>query len=127
MLGIRHIALRVRDIRRASDFYTRILKMKVEWSPDADNVYLTSGTDNLALHQWHPDGAPGNPLPNGTLDHFGFIVSTPEEVDEWAKRLEAEGIELTQAPRTHRDGARSFYFRDPDGNLIQLLHHPHLS
>jgi hypothetical protein len=29
--------------------------------------------------------------------------------------------------KTHRDGARSFYFRDPDGLLIQLLYHPPIS
>ena len=25
--------------------------MQVEWRPDPDNVYLTSGNDNLALHR----------------------------------------------------------------------------
>ena len=51
MLGLRHVALRVGDIGKSLDFYTRILKLKVEWHPDPDNVYLTSGADNLALHQ----------------------------------------------------------------------------
>ncbi len=122
MLGIRHVALRVRDVRKSTDFFTKVLGMRVEWRPDADNVYLTSGTDNLALHQ--VDGS-ALPSANGAgLDHFGFIVSTPEEVDHWAGVLEGLGIVLAQKPKTHRDGARSIYFRDPDGNLIQLLYHP---
>ncbi len=121
MLGIRHVALRVRDLRRSTDFYTRVLGFKVEWQPDKDNVYLTSGSDNLALHQavaapQIPEGAIG-------LDHFGFIVAEPDEVDRWAGFLAEKGVELVQKPKTHRDGARSIYFKDPDGNLIQLLYH----
>ena len=126
MLGIRHIALRVRDIRRSVEFYTKIMKMRVEWTPDPDNVYLTSGSDNLALHQAGTDREDSS-VPGGNLDHFGFVVTKPEEVDEWARILESQGVVLAQSPRTHRDGARSIYFRDPDGNLIQLLYHPPIS
>jgi catechol 2,3-dioxygenase-like lactoylglutathione lyase family enzyme len=125
MLGIRHVALRVRDIQRSLDFYTGILGMRVEWNPDPDNAYLTSGSDNLALHSIK-DCAPAAADAAG-LDHIGFIVSRPEEVDGWADRLEARGIELAQKPKTHRDGARSLYVRDPDGILIQILYHPPIS
>jgi catechol 2,3-dioxygenase-like lactoylglutathione lyase family enzyme len=125
MLGVRHVALRVRDVERAIDFYSRILGMSVEWRPDRANVYLTSGSDNLALHEVDPrDATPAGGL---GLDHFGFLVATPDEVDAWAARLDAHGIELVARPKTHRDGARSIYFRDPDGNLIQLLFHPPIS
>ena len=94
--------------------------MWVDWQPDEKNVYLTSGSDNLALHQ--SDAVPVG----GRLDHFGFLVSTPEEVDGWALRLAASGVELAEMPRSHRDGSRSLYFCDPDGNLIQILFHPHI-
>ena len=32
-------------------FYVDLLGFEVEWEPDADNVYLSSGIDNLALHR----------------------------------------------------------------------------
>jgi catechol 2,3-dioxygenase-like lactoylglutathione lyase family enzyme len=54
-------------------------------------------------------------------------VSRPEDVDLMASRVVARGIHLEQPVKTHRDGARSFYFRDPDGLLIQLLYHPPIS
>ena len=124
MLGLRHVALRVRDIHRSVSFYRDILNMKIEWQPDPKNVYLTSGSDNLALHEVDsPIPEPASPHATG-LDHFGFLVSRPEAVDEWARVLESRGVKLVQQPKTHRDGARSIYFCDPDGNLIQLLYHP---
>jgi catechol 2,3-dioxygenase-like lactoylglutathione lyase family enzyme len=49
--GMRHIALKVRDIAKAKSFYRSMLGMDVVWEPDPENVYLSSGYDNLALHQ----------------------------------------------------------------------------
>ena len=34
---------------------------------------------------------------------------------------------LDAKPKTHRDGARSCYFSDPDGNHVQIIHHPPIS
>ena len=111
-------------------FYVELLGFDVEWEPDADNVYLSSGTDNLALHRASPEGAgrqgPGVAGP-GALDHLGLIVRSAADVDRWARFLESRGIVLAGPPRTHRDGARSFYFKDPDGNGIQIIHHPPIS
>ncbi len=33
-------------------------------------------------------------------------------------------VRMRTEPRTHRDGARSFYCYDPDGTLVQMIHHP---
>ena len=124
-LGLRHVALNVRDISKSVEFYSNVLGLKLEWQPDVDNAYLTSGQDNLALHR----SASGSEVQESLqhLDHFGFVVRHPEDVDEWANRIRKLGIHLEKEPRTHRDGARSFYFRDPDQNLIQILYHPPIS
>ena len=61
------------------------------------------------------------------LDHLGLIVRAPGDVDDWAAYLEDQGVTIVAKPRTHRDGARSCYVRDPDGNTIQIIHHPPIS
>ena len=124
LLGLRHVALNVRDVQASVAFYCSVLGMKVEWEPDPDNVYLTSGGDNLAIHKLPEGQTPGAVQ---ILNHIGFIVSRPEDVDEVATRVRQQGIDLEAPVKTHRDGARSFYFRDPDGILIQLLYHPPIS
>ena len=108
-------------------FYVEVLGFQVEWEPDRDNVYLSSGTDNLAFHRAPAaDGSPAAPAA-AALDHLGLIVRQPEEVDRWAAFLETRGVSVDAPPRTHRDGARSCYFRDPDGNRIQIIYHPPIS
>ena len=52
--GMRHIALKVRDMAKAKSFYKNLLGMDVVWEPDPENVYLSSGNDNIALHQVTP-------------------------------------------------------------------------
>jgi len=110
-------------------FYVDLLGFDVEWEPDADNVYLSSGTDNLALHRapLAGTGQEGQGAVPGALDHLGLIVRSAEDVDRWAAFLESRDVVLEAQPRTHRDGARSFYLRDPDGNAIQIIHHPPIS
>ena len=66
--GLRHVALNVRDLAAMKRFSVDLLGFAVEWEPDADNVYLSSGLDNLALHRAAGDSA---------LDHIGLIVHHP--------------------------------------------------
>ena len=121
--GMRHVALFVDRFEECLDFYTRLLGMAIEWHPDADNIYLCSGNDNLALHR-----RPGPAAVDGQrLDHIGFIIDDIDDVDRWHAFFEAEGVEIRTDPRTHRDGARSFYCEDPAGTVVQLMYHPPIS
>jgi catechol 2,3-dioxygenase-like lactoylglutathione lyase family enzyme len=118
LVGLCHVALNVPDVEESLAFYRDAVGLKIEWHPDPDNVYLTSGRDNLALHK---SSAPRGSA--GALDHIGFALPDAESVDSWARHLEARGHTLEKQPKTHRDGARSFYVRDPSGILVQFIHH----
>ncbi len=124
MRGLRHLALSVKNLEACTQFYVDLLGMQIEWQPDDDNVYLTSGYDNLALHRAPAEFNPGH---SQRLDHFGFIIETPEAVDEWHDYFVSQAVAIKAKPRTHRDGARSFYCADPDGNTIQMIYHPPIS
>src|SRR5881396_406256 len=91
--GLRHLALNVRHLEAMKRFYVDLLGFSVEWEPDADNVYLSSGIDNLALHRstsltagrpTPPSAGPtAAPAAGGALDHLGLIVRTADDVDRW--------------------------------------------
>jgi catechol 2,3-dioxygenase-like lactoylglutathione lyase family enzyme len=122
-LGLRHLALNVANVATSVEFYVSVFGMRVVWQPDPENAYLSSGCDNLALHH------ASSPVPSTgqRLDHLGFLVATPEDVNRAATILAARQIPLRTPPRTHRDGSRSLYVTDPDGNVIQILYEPTLS
>lgn len=120
--GMRHVALYTENFEACENFYVNLLGMQVEWRPDADNVYLTSGNDNLALHR-ATEKAEGPQR----LDHIGFFLARPEHVDAWYDFLLENNVEMRTKAKTHRDGARSFYCYDPDGTTVQMIFHPPLA
>ena len=73
--GMRHVALNVVNMAATEHFYVELLGMQVEWRPDEDNVYLTSGNDNLALHRVEE-----KPSGQQHLDHIGFIIPEIDQV-----------------------------------------------
>jgi catechol 2,3-dioxygenase-like lactoylglutathione lyase family enzyme len=123
--GLRHLALRVRDVQVSQRFYERLFDMKVVWHPDPENVYLSTGYDNLALHQVTPEELSQFNLSRvHPLDHFGFMMDSPESVDALFKEVTEQGITIVKTLKRHRDGSYSFYLADPDQNTIQVLFEP---
>ncbi len=119
-LGLRHVALNAVDAQVTAEFYVRVMGMTVAWRPDAETVFATTeGFDSLAIHQGNLPKTGGQ-----ALAHIGFAVATPEAVDAWFAHLTALAVPIVAPPRTHRDGARSLYCRDPDGVVVQILYEP---
>jgi catechol 2,3-dioxygenase-like lactoylglutathione lyase family enzyme len=119
--GMRHVALRVADVERSKRFYCEVFGMRVVWQPDPDNAYLSSGSDNLALHR-----EAGLDVAGGvqTLDHIGFFVAQLAQLERNLAWAEQHGLEIVRPLRRHRDGTSSFYIADPDGIVVQLIHDP---
>ncbi len=122
--GMRHVALRVADVERSKNFYMEVFGMRVVWQPDPDNAYLSSGSDNLALHR--EPAIDCAPTSAGVLDHIGFFVEELKQLEQnfaWARQ---RGLEIVSPLQQHRDGTHSFYIKDPDGVVVQLIHDPSL-
>jgi len=91
--SLHHAALRVRDVKKAVDWYTEHFRCEVEYQDDTwallafDNVRLA-----FVLEQQHPPhiAIVGDPAAYGTAQR-------------------------------HRDGTSSVYLKDPDGNNVEVL------
>lgn len=123
--GMRHVALKVKEVTKSKQFYQERFGMEVVWEPDPQNVYLSSGCDNIAIHEISGDYA-ANAVER-QLDHIGFVVESIERVKELEKDFIAHGVTIVHPFKIHRDGSASFYCADPDGVVIQLLYEPTLS
>ena len=123
-LGIKHVALKVKNFDNCLKFYTDILGMDIDWQPDGDNVYLSNGKDNLALHK---DSNLDLGSKNNRLDHYGIMLKTKDDVDYWFNFIRSHNVEIFKDIKDHRDGSRSFYCYDPDKNILQIMWHPTLN
>jgi len=115
-----HLVLTVADIAVSCDFYTRVMKMeKVVFG--GGRIALAFGHQKINLHQHRAELQPHAkaPLP-GSAD-LCFIASTP--LTEVIAHLSECGVAMLEGPipRTGATGPIvSVYFRDPDGNLIEV-------
>jgi catechol 2,3-dioxygenase-like lactoylglutathione lyase family enzyme len=125
LLGMRHAAIKVTSVERSKRFYQDVFGMEVVWQPDPQNVYLSSGCDNVALHEVSESFA--RDAVERQLDHLGFVVETAGRVRELEQEFRSRGVVITQSFKMHRDGSASFYCADPDGIVIQVLYEPQLS
>ena len=99
--------------------------MDVVWEPDPQNVYLTSGCDNIAIHQVAESFL--ETAEERQLDHLGFVVESIARVEQLESEFRSQGVTIVHPFKVHRDGSASFYCADPDGIVIQLLYEPTLS
>ncbi len=121
---IDHIVLTVADIEATCGFYRRALGMEVvEFA--AGRKALRFGPHKINLHQQGQEFEPKARRPTPGSADVCLIAETP--LDEAVAHLRAQGVSIELGP-VERDGAlgsiRSVYFRDPDGNLIEVSEYP---
>jgi catechol 2,3-dioxygenase-like lactoylglutathione lyase family enzyme len=101
--------------------------MRPVWRSEGEIAFLECGNDDLALIQIPKEEVQAfrqRAQSSQSLHHFGFRIRSKDRVDQLAKEMKARGVVIDDGPRDHRDGSRSFYFRDPDGNHVQILWDP---
>ncbi|MEZ8824679.1 VOC family protein [Vibrio amylolyticus] len=119
-LGMKHLALVASKFEECEYFYTEIIGMKVLRRANNNLVYLTLGQDNLSLGR-----AQSSRVHSETsVDHFGFMVRSKKELNQWFEFMKEQGVTLLDTPHDHSDGARSFHCLDPEGHVVQPLYHP---
>ncbi|MFO7582305.1 VOC family protein [Guyparkeria sp.] len=116
--GIDHVSLLVADAGRAERFYREVLGLASLTRPDLGfpGAWLDLG-GGQALHLLElpdPDPKDGRPAHGGRDRHFALRVA---DTAAFTERLEAEGIAFTRS----RSGRDALFFRDPDGNAVELV------
>lgn len=117
--GFDHIVLCVADLARTIAFYEGVLGMEArEERPGKWSLHFADHKISLQDARHNPD------IARDTIPGTGnFCLLIEDPVEAVAASLTQQGITITAGPG-ERDGAtgkiNSIYFRDPDGNLVEL-------
>ena len=124
--GILETALYVSDPAATAAFYKRLFGFPTLLESERLVALDVAGRNVLLLFR---QGATGGPFDTGggvipghagaAPTHFAFSIEAPD-VEAWKAKLEAEGVKVESVVNWPK-GAVSIYFRDPDGDLAELI------
>jgi catechol 2,3-dioxygenase-like lactoylglutathione lyase family enzyme len=120
VLRIDHVVLTVADLGRTVEFYERVLGMKAVSFGEGRRA-LAFGDQKLNLHQAGREFEPKARQPTPGAVDLCFTTDMP--LNEVAAHLRSQSVAIEFGPVDKigaRRALRSLYFRDPDGNLIEV-------
>jgi uncharacterized glyoxalase superfamily protein PhnB len=112
------ICLNTHNVSALADFYKRVLQASVE----GDGHHAEVKTEPVGIAIFSLEGmesmAPGSTRGLG----YGGVTLMLEvaDADVEFERVKALGVEIIKLPDTYPWGARSFWFKDPDGNIVDF-------
>jgi catechol 2,3-dioxygenase-like lactoylglutathione lyase family enzyme len=117
--GILETVLYVTDIDRAERFYTDVIGLSRIGKQAGRHVFFRVGSGVLLLFQAAATRQTKSVPPHGADGEIHVCFTVPAaEYAAWKERVATRGIAVEQETVWPR--GRSFYFRDPDGNLLEL-------
>ncbi len=131
LICVLETALYVDHLGRAATFYEEVMGLQILHADDRLRAYNVNDRSVLLLFirggTLEPVQTGGGLIPphdgSGAL-HVAFAIAQ-SELPEWKAHLEAHGVEIESTSDWKR-GGHSLYFRDPDGNLLEIASTPGL-
>ena len=115
-----HLALRVKDVDRAVQFYSEVLGLTVKNRGNVSFLGIREDASHeLALFPL-PESAPGPDPERVGMYHMAWEMASFAELEQLHKRLQASGTRIVG----YADGQWNVMFLDPDGNELEAIWEP---
>lgn len=120
-LKIKETCLYIRDLEKAKTFYHEVLELPIISYLPGKHIFFSAGSSVLLC--FNPEDSKRKTSPPSHYgegkQHFAFEVDEQnyEKSKEW---IQQKGIILTDVVKW-KGGAESFYFEDPEGNVLEIV------
>ncbi len=118
-----HTMIRVKDIDKSLNFYTKILNMQLidkKRLDDCTLYFLNDEENTCQIELTHNDETPQDGYKLG--ENFGHFAFGIDSFDKFSEKLKSEGVEYLYEPfDLTGKGSKIAFIKDPDGNEIELI------
>lgn len=119
--GIAHHSVIISNLQRSRHFYGKVLGLEEDLGrPELsfDGIWYNVGQQAIHLLKLkNPDPVEGRPEHGGRDRHVCLLC---DDINRVIERLEQYYIDFTRS----KSGRRAIFFRDPDGNAIEVQEPP---
>lgn len=119
--GIEHVAICAQDTRALKDWYERVFGFRTVYDNGKGTYFLMAPNGAMieVIQAMEPAGP--NAEKTGGFRHLALSV---DDFDGMVTRLTEEKVEVVAAPVVSPTGIKTFFFRDPEGNILHLIYRP---
>ena len=121
LLGIKETCLYYHDLEQAKHFYGSVLELPLIHYQPGKHIFFRVGSSVLLI--FNPEDSKTKTSPPAHYakgnQHFAFEV-TEAEYEQHKKLIESKGITIIDR-LIWKNGAESFYFNDPEGNVLEIV------
>lgn len=121
ILKIKETCLYIEDLARAKDFYHDVLELPLIDYQEGKHLFVRAGQSVLLL--FNPEDSKQKTSPpahfGGGKQHFAFEVEE-SSYEKCKSELKSKGVRIIDEI-TWKTGKKSFYFNDPEGNVLEIL------
>jgi catechol 2,3-dioxygenase-like lactoylglutathione lyase family enzyme len=119
--GIEHIGVFAKDTEALKDWYIKLFDFKTVYD-NGKGTYFLKAPDGSMLEfvKTEEDGGVVGDKVSG-IRHLAFSVDNFEEMVE---KLNAANVPVVTEAKVSPKGIKTFFFRDPEGNVIHLIFRP---
>ena len=117
---IGHVHLKVSDLERSLDFYTKVLGFELVQRYGSQAAFISAGGyhHHIGLNTWHSLGAPPAPVRSTGLFHIAILFPSRRDLAAALQNLIKKNVQIEGA--SDHGVSEAIYFSDPDHNGIEI-------
>jgi len=118
--GVEHIAVFANDPESLRDWYARVFEFRIVKENDAKGTFWLQAPDGMLfeLKRAEKSSTDRHEKLSG-INHFALET---DRFDDAVALLKAEAVDVLMEPTISATGGSTFFFRDPEGNIVQLIY-----
>ncbi len=116
--GIEHVAIFSHDTKKLKEWYERVLGFKTVFS-NGKGTYFLKATESGMIELVQTEKL--TDVFDDEISGIRHIALTVDSFDQMVEKIRSEKVTIIAEPDSQASSVRTFFFRDPDGNVLHFI------